>query len=157
MIFNKAKLQTLQVFKKLSFGMLMLWQVKSIGISPLQYPSTLDNLKNEIKLTMRSNNTTDKTKPGNPNANNEVIPVTMPLWWTSAVTQVGFVCHLTFQADKRFGQVDLGVLDKWIRKQWKKNKESQVSYTHHIPCHSANFEDPPMPFASTASFSKNML
>jgi hypothetical protein len=79
MIFNKAKLQTLQVFKKLPFGMLMLWQVKSISISPLQYPSTLNNLQNEIKPTIRSKKTTDKTKPGNPNANNEVIPVTMPL------------------------------------------------------------------------------
>jgi hypothetical protein len=25
----------------------------------------------------------------------------------SAVTQVGFVCHLTFQAEERFGQVDV--------------------------------------------------
>jgi hypothetical protein len=32
---------------------------------------------------------------------NEAIPATMPLWWTSAVTQVAF------QGEERFGQVNV--------------------------------------------------
>lgn len=43
-----AKLRTLQIFKELSFGMFMLWEVKTISISPLQYPPTFDNLRIEI-------------------------------------------------------------------------------------------------------------
>lgn len=50
MFIYESKTQTLQIFKELSFGMLMLWQVKSIGISPLQYPSAFDNLYIDIKL-----------------------------------------------------------------------------------------------------------
>jgi hypothetical protein len=43
------ELQTLQIFKELSFGMFMLWEVITIGICPLQYPPTFDNLHFKIK------------------------------------------------------------------------------------------------------------
>jgi hypothetical protein len=58
--------------------MLVLWQVKSIGISPLQYSSTFDNLHIENQSShVRATGVVIKLNLAM--GSNEVIPVTMPL------------------------------------------------------------------------------
>jgi hypothetical protein len=62
MLLMMVELQTLQIFEELSFSMFMLWEVITIGICPLQYPSTFNNL--HFKINSSHEKARLRTEPG---------------------------------------------------------------------------------------------